>query len=91
MEPHLTQHELWPYDPIIIFKSQFKVCHFQICYIAAKSKSDNYKQISILQHTLWDPCVTQFEMQLFDPIITFKCWFKVCHIFHYIVIQGKVI
>ena len=91
MEPHLTQHELWPCDPIIIFKSQFKVCHFQICYIAAKSKRDNYKPISILQHTLWDPCVTQFEMQLFDPIITFKCWFKVCHIFHYIVIQGKVI
>ena len=52
MEPHLTQHELWPCDPIIIFKFQFKVCHFQICYIAAKSKSDNYKQISILQHTL---------------------------------------
>ena len=91
MEPHLTQHELWPCDPIIIFKSQFKVCHFQIWFIAAKSKSDNYKPISILKHTLWDPCVTQFEMQLFDPIITFKCWFKVCHIFHYIVIQGKVI
>ena len=43
------------------------------CYIAAKSKSDNYKPISIPKHTLWDPCVTQFEMQLFDPIITFKC------------------
>ena len=64
---------------------------FQICYIVAKSKSDNYKPISIPKHTLWDPCVTQLEMQLFDPIITFKYWFKVCHIFHYIVIQGKVI
>ena len=47
MEPHLTQHELWPCDPIITFKSQFKVCHFQICYIAAESKSDNYKPISV--------------------------------------------
>ena len=57
---------------------------FQICYIVAKSKSDNYKLISIPKHTLWDPCVTKFEMQLFDPIITFKLllrekalWFKV--------------
>ena len=25
------------------------------------------------KQSLWDPCVTQFEMQLFDPIITFKC------------------
>ena len=29
------------------------------------------------------------KMQLFDPIITFKCSFKVCHIFHYIEIQGR--
>ena len=43
-------------------------------YVTLRQKvSDNYKPISILKHTLWDPCVTQFEMQLFDPIITFKC------------------
>ena len=41
---------------------------FQIC-----CKNSNYKPISILEHTLWDPHVTQLEMQLFDPIITFKC------------------
>ena len=62
MDPHLTQHELCPCDPIITFKFQFKVRHFQICCIVAQSKNSNYIPISILEHTLWDPHVTQLEM-----------------------------
>ena len=66
----------WPCNPIITDKSQFELCHFQVCSISAHRKNGNCKPISIPKHTLWDPCVTQFEMQIFDPIITFKCWFK---------------